>query len=401
MKVIMLADDLTGAMDTGVQLARQGIPVYVAIGNRIPPEIKERYQVVVMDLESRHSSPEEAENQIRKILEEIQDEWEYLYLKTDSVLRGNLSAVFHQVRRQLGEQIVFVPFFPENGRTTRDGMQYVNGVPVQESSFARDPQNPIRTGSIREILNESRENPVCFRKRGQFLEEKAGSIQKTVMVLEGETGEDMSYWAGELRKNGVPRVMAGCAGFAGSLPELAGLQRGKRQKIRIKGPALILSGSANETSFRQLEYAERAGTPVFLMEKEGPLEPLVKRLISTLSRGQSVIAAAARCQSDVQAGPGSHEQLQKRWSQLAGLLWEDLPGRVGVIGGDTCLAVLGTLGITGMEPLDQLQPGVPVSVIRCRGREIVLMTKSGGLGDEKAVGQMIRGESGEEQEERE
>ena len=52
----VFADDLTGALDTGVQFAASGVKTAVTVGTA-PPE---SCTVAVCDLETRHLSPAEA-----------------------------------------------------------------------------------------------------------------------------------------------------------------------------------------------------------------------------------------------------------------------------------------------------------------------------------------------------
>ena len=55
-KVLIIADDLTGAMDNGVQFSKFGIPTLVTIDTNIDffgPEC-ENIQVLALDTETRH-----------------------------------------------------------------------------------------------------------------------------------------------------------------------------------------------------------------------------------------------------------------------------------------------------------------------------------------------------------
>ena len=90
----------------------------------------------------------------------------------------------------------------------------------------------------------------------------------------------------------------------------------------------------------------------------------------------------------MKAGIKQHEQLQNQWKVLAEALRELPVNRLGIIGGDTCQSILGQLNIRELEPESQLQPGLPVSGMELDGRNVMLMTKSGGLGDEYAIVQM-------------
>ena len=70
---------------------------------------------------------------------------------------------------------------------------------------------------------------------------------------------------------------------------------------------------------------------------------------------------------------------------LAALLAEAEPARTGALlitGGDTLLACLDRLGGQGLEPLLELFPGVVLSRFQANGRTRLVISKSGGFGEE-------------------
>ena len=57
--LLMIADDFTGALDTGVQFAASGIATRVVVGTDIELVAKaDEAQVLVVDAETRHLAPE-------------------------------------------------------------------------------------------------------------------------------------------------------------------------------------------------------------------------------------------------------------------------------------------------------------------------------------------------------
>ncbi|MBA3439624.1 MAG: four-carbon acid sugar kinase family protein, partial [Pyrinomonadaceae bacterium] len=91
LKLLIIADDLTGANDTGVQFAKKGIPVFVMTGET--NDLQRRasdFQVLVVNTESRHLSMHEAAERVRGVVESARAAGiTYFYKKTDSSLRGN------------------------------------------------------------------------------------------------------------------------------------------------------------------------------------------------------------------------------------------------------------------------------------------------------------------------
>ena len=57
-RLLVLADDFTGALDTGVQFSKAGVSTFVSTNTRFPSG--EQMEVLVLDLETRHLPPSEA-----------------------------------------------------------------------------------------------------------------------------------------------------------------------------------------------------------------------------------------------------------------------------------------------------------------------------------------------------
>ena len=50
-KLLILADDFTGALDTGIQFAKEGIETQIAAGDQIDQiELSEQVEVLVVDM---------------------------------------------------------------------------------------------------------------------------------------------------------------------------------------------------------------------------------------------------------------------------------------------------------------------------------------------------------------
>ena len=92
-KIVVLADDLTGANDTGVQFAKQGLASLVLISLPDPPlELDE--DVLIVDTQSRALPPAEAYERVARAVALFKDRgpFQALYKKIDSTLRGNLGS---------------------------------------------------------------------------------------------------------------------------------------------------------------------------------------------------------------------------------------------------------------------------------------------------------------------
>lgn len=89
MKLLMIADDFTGALDAGVQFAKKGFSTKVLVYSKDMSFQAEDADVLVVDAETRHKKPLEAYLTIFRIVKPAAESGvKYLFKKTDSALPG-------------------------------------------------------------------------------------------------------------------------------------------------------------------------------------------------------------------------------------------------------------------------------------------------------------------------
>ena len=113
--LLMIADDFTGALDTGVQFAASGVQTRVIVGGDVDLAARgEDVQVLVIDAETRHLPPERAYAVVEKLVRQAEALGvQYIYKKTDSALRGNIGAELTALLRASGQkQLPFLPAYP-------------------------------------------------------------------------------------------------------------------------------------------------------------------------------------------------------------------------------------------------------------------------------------------------
>src|SRR5262249_2005915 len=144
-RVVIVADDLTGAMDVAGPLADRGLmTLAVATREGCTPRDLEGGAVISINADSRHLSAPEAARCMHRIASDLLDEdAEILIKKIDSTLRGNVVAetlaMLDATRRSVA---VVAPAFPGQKRTVRGGMVHVDGVALPNTTFARDALSP-------------------------------------------------------------------------------------------------------------------------------------------------------------------------------------------------------------------------------------------------------------------
>ena len=87
-RLLIIADDFTGALDTGVQFSHMGITTQVFLHEDMDwDNIEDQVKVLVVDTQSRHIEPQEAYKRVYHLCREAgRREVKFFYKKTDSTL---------------------------------------------------------------------------------------------------------------------------------------------------------------------------------------------------------------------------------------------------------------------------------------------------------------------------
>jgi D-threonate/D-erythronate kinase len=151
--IAILADDFSGAAELAGIAAARG---YKAEVQTVFDPASDA-EVIAVDTDTRLKSEDEAASVVGEITRKVvaaQPAW--IYKKTDSVMRGHIRAEIEAILDATGfSQCVFIPANPSKERVIRSGHYFVNGVPLDQTVFANDPDHPRRSSDLRSLLGES------------------------------------------------------------------------------------------------------------------------------------------------------------------------------------------------------------------------------------------------------
>ncbi|MBQ4452485.1 MAG: four-carbon acid sugar kinase family protein [Clostridia bacterium] len=419
-ELFIAADDFTGALDTGVKLAQQGIGVRVVSGVDNVDSCAET--VLVANLDTRHVSRDEA---YHRTLFACQDALRMgvrcIYIKTDSGLRGNIGAALEAAARAVNGTVVFVPAYPALNRRTEDGIVMIGDVPVTQSVFGRDPLNPVRHDSILDIIAEQTSLDVSLNNEG------GADIPPYIAIEELNTDEEMLYYAnvvGQIyekkrdfadkhrvlghilrRMNEKTRIKAyaGCAGFASVLNMLLGLKASKLRQAGIQLPLVVLSASLSQINFDQMRAGEQCGLMSYVFYDILMPEPDFEALVSCVLENQtSALIESAKTREDADELSHRGEEVgldaAARANRIAvnmgraakQLVDAGFQGTLCLFGGDILSAALRSLQCEALTPLTEIEPGVVLSRAVLPGREITIVTKSGSFGSPDVIQKLMQ-----------
>ncbi|MBQ9008778.1 MAG: four-carbon acid sugar kinase family protein [Clostridia bacterium] len=401
-RLMIIADDFTGGLDTGVQFAQKGIRTRVVTDWQTDyREAADGCEVLVIVAETRHIRPAEAYDIVSRIVRKsVSLNVPFIYKKTDSGLRGNIGAELSAALEASGASVLpFLPSMPALGRVTVGGIHTIGGVPVAESVFGKDPFEPVTESDVCRMIGMQSKVAALNGTPDQFPEGNG------IWVIDATTDADLLAAGQRLCQDGRLRVMAGCAGFAAVLPDLLGLRREHAPELPPLAPGLlVLCGSVNPITQSQLDYAEKGGfTRVHIL----PEQKLEAGYFDS-DAGQAALAAWRNQYETVpwfildanDSDPANRQSagyieshgmdLEEARQCISGSLGRILPALLEspvnrsmlITGGDTLLQCMNRLQVSQMEPLLEVFPGVVLSVFETAGQMRYVITKSGGFGKE-------------------
>lgn len=384
LKLIIVADDFTGALDTGVQFAEMGARTLVVTDKDYSLENAEGLDVLIFDSETRHITSQEAYHTVYNLTKKAKDYGvRYVYKKTDSGLRGNIGAELAGVMDALElQEMAFIPAFPAMKRITRGGVHYVDGVPVAESMFGEDPFEPVRHSDVKEIIAEQ------TNKTG-------------IRVYDAETDGDMMAIANRLGHEGL-RLTAGCAGFAGVLAHVLGFHVKAAEIPAMPERFFMICGSVNPVTRSQMDYARDKGAFEYISLGVGQkLSPSWPESEECKKFGADYLAVTRNFHTILDANNPEDKSRTEKYIHEHGLTPENvrvnisravaagalsvidagLEARLMCVGGDTLLALMNAAGIHELVPLCEIERGVVLTSFTYNGKKYYIMTKSGGFGE--------------------
>jgi len=363
-RLVILADDLTGAADAAAHLA-QFCDVRLLLNSDTPwPEC----DVIAVDTDTRYASPDDAAQRIAAAVGRAVAAGIPVFKKIDSTLRGNVGPELKAAAAMLGTGerpalIVASPAFPAVGRTMTDGVVLVDGVPLDDDCGGSLPRRLMRDG----IPSVAVEGP--GRGLGLALV-RAYADGTAAVVVDAESDDDLKAVLQVSLEVDVPVLLVGSGGLARHYDDA--ISRGSRTDHgALAGPALVVLGSHSEFARSQGERLRASGVPLVVSDSENA----DSQVAAGLAQG-----GAALLIPDPDA-PVDRAQAQRVASRLAHVAVPALAG-VGtlvVTGGETARAVLMLAGIDQLVVCGELEPGVVWSKVP--GRALSVVTKAGAFGD--------------------
>ncbi|MBB3465097.1 four-carbon acid sugar kinase family protein [Rhizobium sp. BK377] len=345
LKVAIIADDLTGSLDTGTPFVEAGLSVAVAIDVEAAGKALETgAEVVVVNTDSRSLPEEEAAARVRAVAEILRAAGSAIFMKKiDSRLKGNVAAESIALADVLGlKTILMAPAIPDQERITYRGCVVGRGV-----------EHPL---------------PIADLFTGSGCD---------VTVADAEDDADLDIVVAE--NDWLSTLAVGARGLGSALARRLGGTARLVPEFHKTRKTLFAFGSRDPITVGQMDRLEDSGAlrvvvdaPMGAVESgEGLALPVLMRCTGEMTDDAALVAA--------------------RFAKgVKSVIADTNPDLIMVGGGDTALAVFRELGASVLLPKGEIEAGVPwLDVIGVNGRQFRCGVKSGGFGNSDSLLRLI------------
>lgn len=404
MNTLMIADDLTGAGDSGAQMVHRGSRAFILF--RWPDRCDLSSATAIVDTNSREMSGRQAADCIKRMVGPLfressghspSDGWTFdvCFKKIDSTLRGNIgaevSAVCELYRPDL---VVLAPAFPAKGRTIVNSLCYVHGRLLHDTEMFADVKASRLHSDVAEIWRRQLRAPVGTVMSAD-LDSGDGRLLQIMrrhrnVSCDTRTDDDLRMIVRAARQAAERILWVGSAGLAAAVADATGepVRRRGAGKLRCS-PVLTVIGSLNSASRTQLacllRHPDCLGMEIDAAEATAANRTGLSERIERLSRaavlnGKDVVLYSAARPAAMPASRESAKRIADHLGFAAARAIASLPFEAAVLsGGETARSVLNHLQADGIEILGEIEAGVPVGkAIGVRNFHVV--TKSGAFG---------------------
>jgi uncharacterized protein YgbK (DUF1537 family) len=340
----IVADDLTGALDTAAPFAAASGPLPVH-WDQAP-----RSGSYALDTETRER-PDAGQGWVAHL-----NGATVPFKKIDSLLRGRtaeeIAACLEGGRFR---SAIIAPAFPAQERITRLGRQYWR--PAEQRAW-----QPVEVDLLLELR---RSLPIVHARSAKAL------TADGFFLCDAETEEQLQAIVAAGKRMTEPILWCGSAGLARALAGPAN----PRQAFVPEAPLLMLIGSNHAVA--RAQHAAIAAQRPALVKKLGAsaVESAVAAAAGMIDHGASAVLVV-----DLPAdSPEARPVLEETFRLIAARM--PRPGCLFATGGETLYGLLQALGAASLLATGELMPGVPhARIAGGRWHDLPVVAKSGGFG---------------------
>ncbi len=430
-KIIIVADDLTGANANGSLMARKGFTAATCLGReQWNADVFSNYDAVSFNTDSRLLPSNDAWQCVYDAVRLLVGDTKPAVVakRIDSTLRGNvgseieaaLKALDDCARKDGASFAVVVPAFPASNRLAVGGYVIVNGIPLEKSPIAKDPVRPVTSSAFLEVIAQQTGLKAAYVPLSTVLQgveamcDALNGLRKNgvrIVACDAVTDDDIETIASALKEAPFPVLSVDPGPFSAAMAD-ARISHKKRSELEDN--VLVVIGSTTELVRRQvqeLKLARKCAIAhvdcrrlVNLAERRRAIAEAVSQVVAlegtaevygvcTVERVEDVIPLETMAtENDITVQKVS-ERINTGLAEIAETLLPMRDLRLGGLytsGGEVTVAVVRQLQASGFSVRSEVIPlAVYGRLIGGKYPDFPMVTKGGFVGDQTGVARCI------------
>lgn len=350
-RILIVADDLTGALDSAVGFAARGWCVNVAHSpDAVTPALAQASDVLAINTASRELDEAAAVAQVTRALSCLApDMFRIVLKKVDSRLKGHIASETAVVARWSGRaRQVVCPAIPAMGRTVRGGLLQGHGI-----------DRPVAVA------------PRCGE--GCVVADAGHDGEIDALVADAPEGP----------------LWVGARGLAFALARRCGV--GRPDIATVHAPLMIANGSRDRVTLAQIAAIGDRVPLVAAPDGQAPDGQIFDgQTFNGQAPEQTVSADALVVTITDGGGAKTGAQAALCFAQSVVRIARDMrPASLLLCGGESAYATLDQLGIHSLQVIAELRAGLPLCLVQTPWGPVRIVTKSGGFGGADLLAQVL------------
>jgi D-threonate/D-erythronate kinase len=228
----------------------------------------------------------------------------------------------------------------------------VNSEPIHQTGFSNDPEFPIKSSSVLEILGDDGIS-------AKVLTQNESLPANGISVGEAKTSEDVSKWAGKVDEK---TLSAGGASFFHALLSLKHrLKNERKTEVQLSSPLLLISGTTFQKNVQRIkEYSHLVSympENIFNNQdiQEVEFEKWQDDILNKLSKHNKAIIAVDNS-TNQKADPNLLREKKAKITER--ILKKVKLEEILIEGGSTAYSIIQKIGWQSFAPTEELQQGI-------------------------------------------
>lgn len=423
--IYIIADDLTGAADTGVQFAVKNYSSSLIIyqrNNKDKGLDNLQADVLIIDTETRDADRKTTEKIINNLMDSIKfSKDDIIYKKIDSTLRGNIGLEIDLIMEKLNINLcLFSPSFPKSERITENGRLIVENIPLGFTDYYEGDMSPETASFVPNILRNQSKSSIELIKIDDFKNSNYNldslifnydDKKKYIIVLDAVTENDLKEIVLNSQNIKGKCLFAGSAGLANNI-NLIYDNKINRKNVTLKKAKKFLIVAASRRNITDLQI-EDVKNNFNVFELKININKILQNSSSLLKKDTSNIKKAMEIFDELIIRPDpifntqdkidklledysmNFRELQIEIKKYIGKLIKNIFKDYSSIdlfitGGDTAAGICKKLGVKKLNIIDELLTGIPLSLAETTNYgDFNIVTKAGGFGTEDSITKIV------------